>query len=467
MSKRLSYLRVPLALGSVLVAAASVRAAGPPTGELETPRQIWQRCQKSLLKLDYRISKDEIVASDTNPQQKLRRVEVKFYSQELDGRKWGHPCVVFIPTDPQIAGAPERRGKMVIVGQRSWDGLATGPWRDSFLGNYGEPIAARTGYPTMICPHPGEYDESPGREISIGHLRARWRNLGDVAEHPHFRLAIVYLRALDVMAGVLGVDRSDLRAVIGGHSKRATCAYTAAAVDPRIVGVVYMGNESFWTDRHLAGPERVVYPPVAQKWIQAKVLYIGATNEDGYEMYNINRIVARMTSAWTVEYIPNYRHASQSEKHFVDWQMWISHVFQQRPITKIRGLSYEQVGGDFVWGGRRYGAGTLFRARIESPNKIIQAKVWYVYNDDEPYWRDLVWYPEFMIPQEDGAYAGFVKGRLPDAWLVEVKDIANGFPGYVSSLPTDITGKKTATRRSRGSRSRHWCPRAAKPKPHD
>ena len=31
------------------------------------------------------IQKDEIVQSDTRPDMKLRRVEVKFYSQELEG----------------------------------------------------------------------------------------------------------------------------------------------------------------------------------------------------------------------------------------------------------------------------------------------------------------------------------------------------------------------------------------------
>ena len=98
---------------------------------------------------------------------------MKFYSQVIDGKAWGHPCVVFLPADRKVYDAARRRGKIVIVGQRSWDGLATGPWRDSFLGNYGEPIAARTGYPTMICPVPGEYDGTGGQEISIGFLGAK------------------------------------------------------------------------------------------------------------------------------------------------------------------------------------------------------------------------------------------------------------------------------------------------------
>ncbi|MBN2021940.1 MAG: hypothetical protein JW809_04035, partial [Pirellulales bacterium] len=355
---------------------------------VETAPRLWQRLEPTLPPLEWKIEKDEVVPSDTDPRRKLRRVEVKFHSQELDGRKLGHPCVVFMPADPKDYNAPSRRGKVVIVGQRGWDGLATGPWRNSFLGNYGEPIASRTGYPTMICPVPGEYDEAPGQEASMGGFHNRFgKDSQDMIDHPHVRVAVIYLRAMDVMAGVLGIEPEEIRSVIGGHSKRATPAHTAASMDPRVRGVVYMGNESYWTDAHLAGPHRAAFPPYAQRWTDAKVLYIGGTNEDGYSIYDINRIVERMDPPWTVEIIPNYRHASQSEKHPLDWMMWIAHVFEGRPITTIGDMSHEPVGADFVWGGRKYGPGTLFRAKIDSPNKIIQMKVWYVYNDDEPYWR--------------------------------------------------------------------------------
>ncbi len=406
-----------------------------------------------------RIEKDEIVQSESDPRVKLRRVEVKFYSQELEGKKWGHPCVVFMPADSRVYNTPQRRGKVVIVGQRSWDGLATGPWREPFLGNYGEPIAALCGYPVMICPVPGEYDETPGREISIGFLRDYVKKTKDPVNHNYFRLAIAYLRALDVMAEVVGVGRDEIRAVIGGHSKRATAAYTAAAVDPeRIVGVVYMGNESTWRGVE-ALPWRGIYPNYTKDWVKADVLYIGATNEDGYRMYNINEIQKMMGGAWTIEYVPNYRHGSMSEKHFLDWRMWVEHVFDGRPVTRISDLSYRKVGEGFEWGGRSFEGGAVFRVKIQSPNKIVQVKVWYVYNDDEPYWRDLVWYPEFMIRRDGDYYEGYVKGKLPDAWLVEVKDIAFGAAGYVSSVPEDITGGRVETKRSRGSRSRNWAPK--------
>jgi len=438
----------------VYLVIPSLRAAAQDIHH-PNPDALWTRFQKHNIPFDFTIEKDEVIPSDTDPGLKLRRVEVKFYSQEINGKKWGHPCVVFLPADP------ERRsgGKVVIVGQRSWDGLATGPWRSAFLGNYGEPIAARTGYPTMICPVPGEYDGDGGREISIGFLRQRRKKSQDPVDHNYFRLAVPYLRALDVMAAVLEVKKTDIRAVIGGHSKRATSAYTAAAIDPaRIVGVVYMGNESTWRGYHEKKVWWAVSPPHTRKWVKARVLYLGATNEDGYAMFNINKIQAAMAGAWTVEMVPNYRHASMSEKHFVNWRMWVSHIHDGRPVTRISDLVHEEVKDGFTWGGRTRKAGTVFRARVDTPNTIIQVKVWYVYNDDGPFWRDLVWYPEFMVRKKGDLFEGFVKGKLPDAWLVEVKDTARGFPGYVTSLPQNLTGREARRRRSRGSRSRHWRP---------
>jgi len=119
-------------------------------------------------------------------------------------------------------------------------------------------------------------------------------------------------------------------------------------------------------------------------------------------------------------------------------------------LTVIRDLAYEE-----------NGEGTLFRCRIDSPNRILQAKIFYVYCDDVPFWRDLMWYPSFLSQKGD-VYETFVPGKLPDAWLVEVKDSAHGFPGYLSSLPQDITHLPTKTRYSRGWRSRNWEPKYGK-----
>jgi hypothetical protein len=172
-----------------------------------------------------------------------------------------------------------------------------------------------------------------------------------------------------------------------------------------------------------------------QQHVKCPVLYLGATNEGACAMFNINKIQERTERKWTIEYIPNYRHDSRSEKQFMDWQMWVSHIFDGRPITQINDLSFQK-GSE----------GTYFRARIDTNNKIIQAKAWFVYCHDDPYWRNLMWFPVIMKRKQENLYEGYVSSELPDAWLVEIKDMPHGFPGYISSLPQDITYKPVKER---------------------
>ena len=52
-----------------------------------------------------------------------------------------------------------------------------------------------------------------------------------------------------------------------------------------------------------------------------------------------------------------------------------------------------------------------------------------------------------------------MKSVLAAAWFVEVKDLARGAAGDVSSTPQDITRKETKERVSRGWCSRNWEPK--------
>jgi hypothetical protein len=425
-------------LGLLAVLPAAGAGGDEKPAELETPRQMWQRLQREMPPFSYKIDKDEVVTSDTDPRQQLRRIEVSFRSQTVGvyRRRMDHKAVIYMPADAARNQAKERRGKVVVVSQRYGN--------QYMLGSYAEPIAARTGYPTMVLPVPGEYGGHDGESAWIYFLDSQLNQTKDPVDHNYFRLAIPYLRALDVFAGILG--EKEIRAVIGGHSKRATSAFTAAAMDPeRIAGVVYMGNESTWDVKDSQNPMRALWPINTSTHVTADVLYLGATNEGGYQMFNINKIVSAMKRPWTIQYTPNYRHDSDSEIQFLDWQMWVSHVFDGRPITQIEDLRYEADA-----------EGTFFRAKITSPNRIVQVRTWYAYTDDE-YWRDIMWYPEDMSLKGD-VYQAYVEGNLPDAWLVEVRDIANGFAGYLSSLPQDITHKPTK-RRSGGGLPRLWAPR--------
>jgi hypothetical protein len=431
--------RFGIILGALLIAAQSVSPADQGKKPSPTPRQMWRSVRSTLPPLDFTLESNELVQSDSEPDLRLRRIELLFTGQVAAGHSMGHRAVILMPADPRQNRTPERKGKVVVIAHGFGD--------DTICGNFAEPIAARTGYPTMDLLLPGDYDGEDGEGKWLRYFRNLSAQTGNPADHDFIRCAVAYLQALDIFSEIL--NEVDIQAIIGGHSKRAYYAYTAAAMDPeRIAGVVFMGCERLYVRDEF--PE-AVKPFATQAHVQCPVFYLGATNEDGYEMFNINKIQARLKKPWQIEYIPNYRHASRSEKQFLDWQMWTSHLFDGRPVTRISDLSWSETE-----------TGTVFRARIDSPNKIIQVKVWYVYNDDIPLWRDLTWYPEIMKPLEGSIYEGYVDGKLPDAWLVEVKDIAHGFPGYLSSLPQDLTHLPTAERKSRGSRSRLWEPKIKK-----
>jgi hypothetical protein len=436
MKKRIPFLLYGFQLLFLYSICSGHAKATPHNEEIPSPQEMLAKVKQSLPPFSFSIEKDEVVTSHTDPSKKLRRIEVSFLSQVLNGIKMYHSAAIYLPLDTKINKHPERRGKVVIVTHRSFD--------TSMEWNYVEPIATRTEYPTMHLELPSAFPGKEGESPWLRYLRKKAQETRDPSYHDFVRLALPYLQALDIFEDIL--QEKNIRAIIGGHSKRAYYAYTAAALDPeRIASVIFMGCERLYYRDEF--PE-AVKPFTTQKYVRCPVFYIGATNEGGYEMFNINKIQERMQDDWTIEYIPNYRHASNSEKQFLNWPMWVSHIFDGRPVVKIRDMSFEETE-----------TGTRFRARIDSENKIILVKAWYAFCDDEPFWRDLVWYPNDMKQKEGNVYECHVNGILPDAWLVEVKDTAHGYQGYLSSLPMDITHKATKERTHAGPGGRNWRPK--------
>lgn len=400
------------------------------------PREIWPLVKQHTIPRDFQVLSDQVVTSDTDPNKQLRKVTARFQSQELAGKKWTHRCVIFLPQDEAVNASPDRAGKVVIVGS---------PPRGYFpihVDKYGEPIAARTGYPTMVLSNPGEYPDGSDIESDIRILDTLRQQTGKDYYNMNCQLAVVYIQALDAFQQFLGVDR--LQAVVGGHSKRGRSATVAAAIDPRVAAVIIMGNEGVYaTDRiqsHLS-----FHHAFFQDQVNVPVFYLGATNEDGYKMFNVNILQERLRQPMTLELIPNYCHSNFSEIQYLDFLMWVSHVFDGRPLTAIRDVSHERLAGR-----------TVFRARIESQAKVQIVRTWYVYSDD-PAWRDLMWYHLLMSPVGDH-YEAVLYGKIPDAFLVEVGDIARGVPGYVSSLPYKLTDAPVVERQSRGSLPGLWEP---------
>ncbi|MBN2024741.1 MAG: hypothetical protein JW809_18325 [Pirellulales bacterium] len=408
--------------GPVATARADEPAATPfnfeeASRDVPKPRELYPLVRQDLVPMELAILSDEIVPSDTDPSKKLRHVTGRFQSIRLEDETWFHTFDLFAPADESVNQSPERRGKAVIVAGTC---LIAHP---THVAVYGEPIASKTGYPTLVLSglHVGTKDHP--REVDIAVLDRMRKKTGKNYYNMNCQLALVYIRAMDVIQDVLKLD--SVKAVVGGHSKWGRSATVAAAMDPRVAGVVIMGNEGVHrTDQiqwHLS-----FHHAFFQEQVHVPVLYIGATNEGGYKMFNVNLMQERLRRPMTLEVIPNYHHANLDEKQFIDFTMWVAHVFNKRPITRITELAHE-----------RRGNANYYTAKIESKAKIRMVRVWYAYATN-PQWSDLMWYDWLMFDRGDHYETG-VPGAMPDAFMIEVFDVAQGVPGYVTSLPQKLT----------------------------
>jgi hypothetical protein len=407
------------------------------TQDVPTPREVWPSVQQYMVPPDFRVISEETVASQTNPAQQLRKVTAHFYSQKLAGKRWGHSCVIFMPADNSINQAPDRKGKVVIVSSPSGD------YFPIHVDKLGDPIATRTGYPTMVLENPGIYDDGSFVEHDIRILNTLRRETGHNFFNMNCQLAVVYVQAMDAFQQFLGCQ--ELQAVLGGHSKRGRSATVAAAVDSRVASPIIMGNEGVYATDHVPW-HLSFHHAFFQDEVNVPVLYLGATNEDGYRMFNVGILQERLKQPMTVEMIPNYCHSNFSEIQYMDFLMWVAHIFDDRPITRIEDVTHERKDGR-----------TFFRAKITSEARVQMVRAWYVFSDD-PAWRDLMWYHLLMRKQGD-YYETSLHGKVPDAFMIEVGDIAQGIPGYVSSVPFKLTDAPVVERRSRGSFPRLWDPR--------
>jgi dienelactone hydrolase len=408
---------------------------------LPSPAQMYEQAEKEfMVPFSYEITKDTIVSSDLDADVKLRRIEFSFVSQIIQGEKIWHRGIIFLPTDKKFTNDPKRRGKAVIIGC----GVM---FQDTWTVNYAMPIVTRLGYPVMLLPIPGEGENNPGRGLNCGPMIEHARKTRRAIHYYFFRIACMYARGVDLYAAVLEVEKSDMRVIVGGHSKGAAGAYLAAAALPdNFAGVAYMGYETV-TKPGRVSPFNAIRQRYTQKYVKCPVLYVGATNEDGYAMFNISKRQAFMKKPMTIAIVPNYKHDVWNEKQFIAWQMWTSHVFDNRPVTEINQLKHTETK-----------KGTTFSANIDSPNKKLLVIAWYTYCDDEPYWRDLMWYPCMMWPREGNRYETGIQGKMPDAWMVEVLDVSHGVRGYVTSLPMQLGNKEVKERPGRNAMPRLWDP---------
>ncbi|MBN1418427.1 MAG: hypothetical protein JXP34_06590, partial [Planctomycetes bacterium] len=351
--------------------------------------------------------------------------------------KWGHPCVILMPADNSRNATPERAGKVVIFGG------GRGAVQEHEVANYGEPIAARTGYPTMVLANPGEYEDGAGIESDIQILGRLRKETGKGYYNMNCQLAVVYIQAMNAFQEFLGLDA--VRAVLGGHSKRGRSAVVAAAMDGRVASAIIMGNEGVYTPDRIH-PNLSFYYPFFQDQVDVPVFYLGATNEGGYKMFNVTLMESQLRRPLTVEMVPNYVHATYHPVQYMDFLMWVAHTFDGRPLSRICDVTHE-----------RKDNRTYFRAKVAGGAKVKVVGLWIAYSDN-PQWRDVMWYQYPMWDRGDH-YETSIHGKMPDAFMIEVSDIAQGISGYVSTVPYKLTDAPVLERDPEfGYLPRFWKP---------
>ncbi|MGD9126414.1 MAG: hypothetical protein PVH19_03460, partial [Planctomycetia bacterium] len=198
------------------------------------PKEVWPFVSKDRVPPNFTILSDKVVPSDTDPSKKIRRVDAFFHSLKIDGKIWKNPCVILMPVDYAKTVSPEDKGKVVIIGTGGLD-------YQLHTTKIADPIVARLGYPVMVLANPGEYLDGSNLEGQIRVLSKVRKETGKNYYNMNCQLAVVYVQAMDVFQKFLGLD--DLKAVIGGHSKRGRSATVAAAFDSRVASPIIVGNE--------------------------------------------------------------------------------------------------------------------------------------------------------------------------------------------------------------------------------
>ena len=186
------------------------------------------------------------------PVKKLRKVTAHFYSQELAGKKWGHPCVIFLPADNAAnldAAAQRQGGHHRLAAAR----LLSHPRRQVRRADRRADRLSHDG----ACRIPASTRTArTSNATSASSTRLR-KQTGKNYYNMNCQLAVVYIQAMNAFQQFLGLD--SLQAVVGGHSKRGRSATVAAAIDPRVASVDHHGQRGRL--RHRPDPVAPVLPP--------------------------------------------------------------------------------------------------------------------------------------------------------------------------------------------------------------
>ena len=148
-SKTRYLILVGMSLAVAWIALAAPSDAEPfdfekASRNVPKPRELYPLVKQDMVATDLKLIADEIIPSVSDPSKKLRKITVFFRSFKIEGKVWGHSCVILTPADTTINNTPERRGKVAVVGSPGWVAFP------AHVAKYAEPIVSRMGYPAIV-----------------------------------------------------------------------------------------------------------------------------------------------------------------------------------------------------------------------------------------------------------------------------------------------------------------------------
>ena len=181
--------------------------------------------------LDLKILSDKIAPVSENSAEKIRCIELEFFSQNWGGEDVRHLAKVYLP----VGAIAESKKGLAVINQSGSSNMKAG---FDIEREYGALSALKLGIPAMLLQSnmPGDHWGVSGQGPIRRYTAAKFFETGDPNWIHWIALAKIYMRAMTALGELEDVQAKQF--ILAGSSKRAQSIWIVAAADDRVRGIV-------------------------------------------------------------------------------------------------------------------------------------------------------------------------------------------------------------------------------------
>jgi len=389
--------------------------------------------------VELRNIREETIKSKFGGGKEVRKVTFDFTSQvvNLPGYEddWEHKdALAYLPVEKPAAP----NAGAVGTGNRQ---------------EFGERACAELGLPVLIF---GPFADGENTQTKFEKYVKKASETRNPRHTIFVQSAAMFARGTDALVTLMKkltqwpASYQDFKVVYTGGSKFGYTSWVAAAGDRRTVGIVPGAFENGDHDAYRllqreegrALPWRCPasegagdYAGIMSRFFlepvtiqgqlpNCRALLTGGTADRAvHPKFAITEFEKNLKVPHRVCYVPNLGHSMDGERHSACWLMWLAHCFLGRPVSAIDALRHRSEGDGFV-----------VEAQVSGKPSVQEVAAWATEAGDTD-WKRWKSYP--MQPGEKGLY----RGQIPadsQAYLVEVRDTADGVKGVITSTPQRV-----------------------------